>query len=179
MTISPDTQPLAADDDALRSALDHAHLPSLLSALAQNLGDLTLLQEDLVPDTSPVMRAAGGYTAEQVAAAKEVAFAALKRLCDDGPSQGDLSDADLHKLLLHLTGGEVGEDYVPLLLEELNYPVPDARAPGWRVDSVGRRTPFSAVGIGAGMSGLLAAHRLNQAGVDVTIIERNPEVGGT
>jgi 4-hydroxyacetophenone monooxygenase len=33
--------------------------------------------------------------------------------------------------------------------------------------------------IGAGMSGLLAAHRLRQAGIDVVVYEKNPEVGGT
>ena len=33
--------------------------------------------------------------------------------------------------------------------------------------------------VGAGMSGLLAAIRLQQAGVDFTIIEKNADVGGT
>ena len=33
--------------------------------------------------------------------------------------------------------------------------------------------------IGAGMSGLLAAHRLRQAGIDVVVFEKNADVGGT
>ena len=33
--------------------------------------------------------------------------------------------------------------------------------------------------IGAGMSGLLTAHRLDQAGIDFVVVEKNPEVGGT
>ena len=33
--------------------------------------------------------------------------------------------------------------------------------------------------IGAGMSGLLAAHRLQQAGVDYLVVEKNADVGGT
>ena len=33
--------------------------------------------------------------------------------------------------------------------------------------------------IGAGMSGIAAAHRLDQAGVDYVILEKNADVGGT
>ena len=33
--------------------------------------------------------------------------------------------------------------------------------------------------VGAGMSGLLAAHRLRQAGIDVVVLEKNADVGGT
>ena len=33
--------------------------------------------------------------------------------------------------------------------------------------------------MGAGASGLAAAHRLRQAGVDVTVFEKNGDVGGT
>ena len=180
MSSFQDTLPLTADDDTILEALADAHLPSLLPALAQILCDLSLLREDLVPDTSPAMRAIGGYSDEQIVAARKVAFEALKRLRDDGASASDsLSDADVHTMLQHLTGGELTEDYVPLLLEELDYPVKDARAPKWTTGSLGRDKPFSAVVIGAGMSGILAAHRLNQAGVDTTIIEKNPETGGT
>jgi 4-hydroxyacetophenone monooxygenase len=180
MSVSQDIQPFAADDDKVRATLKDAHLPSLLPALAQNLGDLSLLREDLVPDTSPEMRAIGGYTEAQLAGAEEVAFESLKRLRDAGAVDAPaLTDSDIHKLLQHLTGGELTEDYVPLLLEELDYPVKDARAPKWTKDSVGRVEPFSVVVVGAGMSGLLAGHRVNQAGLDFTIIEKNPDIGGT
>src|SRR5207245_1683909 len=38
---------------------------------------------------------------------------------------------------------------------------------------------FSVAVIGAGMSGIAAAHRLRQAGVTVTVFEKNTDVGGT
>ena len=38
--------------------------------------------------------------------------------------------------------------------------------------------PPSSVVIGAGLAGLTAAHRLRQAGVDVTVLERSPRPGG-
>ncbi|HEX4821352.1 MAG TPA: NAD(P)/FAD-dependent oxidoreductase, partial [Acidimicrobiales bacterium] len=39
--------------------------------------------------------------------------------------------------------------------------------------------PFFVVVIGAGMSGLVAAHRLQQAGVPYVVLEKNADVGGT
>ena len=33
--------------------------------------------------------------------------------------------------------------------------------------------------VGAGMSGIIAAHRLRQAGVEVVVFEKNDDVGGT
>ena len=40
MAIARATQPLTADDDTIRKALDDAFLPALLPALAQATGDL-------------------------------------------------------------------------------------------------------------------------------------------
>jgi 4-hydroxyacetophenone monooxygenase len=74
--------------------------------------------------------------------------------------------------------GDMAERYLPLLLDELA-----ARsgggAPGWQLDQVAPGREFRVVIIGAGMSGLLAAYRLGQAGIPYTIIEKNADVGGT
>ena len=47
----------------------------------------------------------------------------------------------------------------------------------------GRTSPRSGVShiavIGAGMSGLVAAHRLQQTGIEVVVLEKNDDVGGT
>ena len=69
--------------------------------------------------------------------------------------------------------------YLPLLEEELAYRGEDRRAPGWHKDDVAPDVDFRVVIIGAGMSGLLAAHRLQQAGVPFVILEKNDDVGGT
>ena len=56
----------------------------------------------------------------------------------------------------------------------------DRRAPDWRRRRARARTVrFTVVIIGAGMSGILAAHRLQQAGVPFVILEKNDDVGGT
>jgi len=49
MPIARSTAPIAAADERLREALDHCHLPSLLPALPQATGDLSLLRDDLRP----------------------------------------------------------------------------------------------------------------------------------
>ncbi|GAA5020294.1 NAD(P)/FAD-dependent oxidoreductase [Kitasatospora paranensis] len=53
---------------------------------------------------------------------------------------------------------------------------PDWQWAGTREDATG--APVVAV-IGAGMSGLLAAHRLGQAGVPYVVLEKNTDIGGT
>ncbi len=180
MAISRAIEPITEDDAFIEKALQDAHLPSLLPALAQALGDMSLLRDDLRPDTSFAMRALGGYLPEQTEAARELAFDAIKRFRDGGNKlAADLTDAQLHQMLEFLSGGGLSEEYVPLLMEELAYPAQDARAPKWRKESLNGDRPFSVAIVGAGMSGLLAAYRLKQAGVPFTIIEKNADVGGT
>jgi len=51
-------------------------------------------------------------------------------------------------------------EYLPLLEEELSFRGEDRRAPSWTKDDVAPDIALHVVVIGAGMSGLLAAHRL-------------------
>jgi 4-hydroxyacetophenone monooxygenase len=74
-----------------------------------------------------------------------------------------------------IAGGEVPAHYLPFLTEELALDGIDRRAPA----PLPPGRDLSAIVIGAGMSGLLAAHRLRQAGVAVTVLEANSDVGGT
>ena len=180
MAIVQSIEPITASDEELRAALEEAQLASLLPALAQVLGDVSILEPQLAPDTSVAMRAVGGYTPEKAAQVREVALQALKRFRDGGSKVvRELSDAELHRALEFLAGGELTEEYVPLLLEELAYPVKDARAPKWTKEQLAPGRAFSAIVIGAGMSGILAGYRLKQAGIPFTIIEKNADVGGT
>ena len=63
------------------------------------------------------------------------------------------------------------------MTEELALEGSDPREPSWRLtDGEGA---FRCAVIGAGASGLAAAHRLRQAGLAVTVFEKNDDVGGT
>ena len=69
------------------------------------------------------------------------------------------------------------EQWEPFLVEELALEGSDPRRPTWHMDEVGGT--FRCAVIGAGASGLAAAHRMRQAGMDVTVFEKNARVGGT
>jgi len=78
-----------------------------------------------------------------------------------------------------VTGSELMREYVPLLEEELAVTGDDRRAPGWTKDELVPDVPYQVAVVGAGMSGLLAAYRLRQAGVPFVVFEKNQDVGGT
>jgi 4-hydroxyacetophenone monooxygenase len=79
-----------------------------------------------------------------------------------------------------MVGAHVGDEYVPLMLEELALDGNDSRAPRWsREVPASVRENFHVLVIGAGMSGLLQALRLKEAGIPFTLVEKNDSVGGT
>jgi 4-hydroxyacetophenone monooxygenase len=171
----------ATDDETIARIVRRAYLPPLLAALAQATGDLSLLRDDLRPDPNRAREPQGGMSTEQREAAREVAVEALK-LLRDSSSRGPMPEADtdaLREMMAFTIGERVSDDYLALLLEELALSGEDLRAPGWHKDTVDHDRPFRVVIVGAGMSGLLAAHRLQQAGVPYVVIEKNDDVGGT
>ncbi len=180
MTTTREIEPLPHDDDATRTALEDAHLPSLLPALAQITGDRSLLREDLFPDTVTLAAEQGGLSPEAQAAARELALETLAKWRDSGSVVAPPpSLAEVRGMMDFLIGDHVSDDYLPLLLEELAFADADARAPEWNKDAIDAGRDMRVVVIGAGMSGILAAHRLKQAGVDYTVVEKNGDVGGT
>ena len=88
-----------------------------------------------------------------------------------------LTAEERRRIFGFLVGGGLAEHWDGFLTEELALPGSDPRAPSWRSSDLGQG--FRCAVIGAGASGLAAAHRLRQAGVAVTVFEKNTDVGGT
>lgn len=174
------TRPLAdTDDESIAAALELAVLPPLLAALAGALDDLSLAPDHLRPDLSMFMDPTYGLSADQLAEGRALALGALRRLRDDRPHEASALPLDaLRPLLAFVTGGGASDDYLELLRDELALGE-DLRAPTWRREQIAPDRPFRVAVIGAGMSGLVAAHRLDQAGVEVVVLEKNHDVGGT
>jgi 4-hydroxyacetophenone monooxygenase len=173
-------EPITATDEEIRAALEQAELPALLPALAHLTGDRALLREDLRPDPLLMMEPQSGLTAEQQASIRAVALQVLVGWRDSGgPIAPRPSPTALQELMEFAVGGVEMAEYVPLLEEELGVTDGDRRAPSWRKEDVAPDVPFTVAVIGAGMSGLLAAHRLQQAGVPFVVLEKNEDVGGT
>jgi 4-hydroxyacetophenone monooxygenase len=172
--------PITATDDELRAILLEAEIPPLLPALAYATGDLSLLREELRPDALTFGMPQGGLSDEQQAAARALALEALIRFRDGGSRPAvPPADADVLRIMEFAVGGSGMAPYLPLLEEELAHRHEDRRAPAWRKDEIAPGVPFRVLIVGAGMSGLLVAHRLRQAGVEFTIVEKNDDVGGT
>jgi len=182
-------QPGAADGPAslaeaseawLAQVLEQAEPAALLPAMAALTGDLSLLRDDLRVDPILAMLPGAEVPEAQLAEARRLALDALVAFRDGGDRPAPAPDEHaLRRLLDHVVGGAPMDDYVDLFREELDIEGHDLRAPGWTVETVAPGRTLRAVVVGAGMSGLLAAYRLGQAGCDVTVLEKDDDVGGT
>jgi 4-hydroxyacetophenone monooxygenase len=174
-------EPITESDDEIRAALADAEIPPLLPALAYLTGDLSLLRDHLRPDPLLLAMPQSGLTEAQLTEARALALETLVRFRDAGCRPAlPPGEADLLRIMEFAVGGGADmEPYLPLLEEELAIRGEDRRAPHWDKAALAPDVDFEVVVIGAGMSGLLAAHRLKQAGVHFVIIEKNADVGGT
>lgn len=157
------------------AALVMTHLPTLAVCVAQASGDDSLLDAatpfyDFWGDGMGDFPEA--YQARVRAEADRVLWPIIS---GEASPAATPSDARIRRMINWIAGGEVPDHYLGFLQEELMLDGADLRAP--KPIEGGQR--LSAIVIGAGMSGLLAAHRLRQAGVEVTILEANEDVGGT
>ena len=180
MTLTESVQPITADDDTIREALTHADLPSLMCALVHMTGDMSSLRGDIKPVMDFLGGAEAGLTEEQQSRVRAQAFDVL-RAYRDNPTPTVVPDEDqAREMLRFLLGQDVADDYVEFLVAELamNGEDPYAQPAMFDVPAATRES-FRVVIVGAGMSGLLSAIRLQQAGIPFDVIEKNPQVGGT
>jgi 4-hydroxyacetophenone monooxygenase len=172
--------PIDLDDEGIRDALAHARVVPLLAAVAYATGDLSLLRDDLRPDPMRLIEPDGGVEGEQAEKARRLALEALARFRDAGSVEAPPPDATgMRTILAYMVGEHAVDDYLPLFREELAVHGEDLRAPAWRKDDIAPGVDFTVAVIGAGMSGLAAAHRLGQAGIPYVVLEKDADVGGT
>ena len=182
--------PAPMDTQETAGLLDSADLPSLLAALAHATGDPGLAPADLWLNPELALQPDGGWDTEQVERARDLAQRGLEQVvagrdnrpgCDDETGRGDELVASL---IDWLTGTDLDDDYRQMLAEELavtgDLRVPEPIAGGaWPPGGAGGPVDHEVAVIGAGMSGILAAHRLQQAGIDCVVLDKNDDVGGT
>ena len=174
-------QAMADDDETIRHNVSGVPAIPLLASVAHLTGDLAILRDDLRPDPQKIgMAPNDGYTTDQLALAHTLAVDALIRYRDGGSNAATgLAPAQLRVLVEFVVGRSVDDHYLRLLMEELALDGADLRAPDWKLDDIEPGRAFNVAVIGAGLSGIAAAHRLRQAGVGVTVFEKNSDVGGT
>lgn len=165
---------------SVSSAVNAADVPVLLVSVAQLTGDLSILRDEFRPDALNLFDPAAGLSPETQAEARALAAEALRRHVDEGRDPAPPpSDGELRSMIAFLVGEEAVGNYEAVLLEELAPSGTDLRVPTWHVDDLAPRSALTVAVIGAGMSGLAVAHRLRQVGINVTVFEKNSDVGGT
>ncbi len=172
--------PISLSDIDIQDAVAQADLPALLCAVAMLTGDDALLSEDLRPPTPPMsstMSPQGGMSLEAQTKARTLIVEKLIAYRNAGCPEPSIPSTDDLERIMRFLIKDSNESYLPILRHELGIPK-DAGAPEWHKSKIAPETEFQVAVIGAGVSGIAAAYRLKQAGVDFTVYEKNPEVGG-
>ncbi len=167
-------EPFTTSDEQIAAALEDVSIPTLLLSLIHMSGDASILDGPLRPQGLFLNEVQGYMSEEDKAAVRVKAIEVIKDYRDRGcPEPEPVSPELLKKMMAFLVCQEVPDEYVPMMLEEMELGGTDDRAPA-KSD-----TDVDVVVIGLGMSGLLAAIRLQEAGIPYTVLEKNAGVGGT
>jgi len=161
----------------LQAACAAADVHPFLCAVAHLTGDLSLLREEFAPDQAQLLVPGCGLGPDELAAARSLAMTALADHLAAGRADHVVTAGERRRIFGFLVGAGAAEHWEEFLTEELALQGSDPREPSWRMADVDGA--FRCAVIGAGASGLAAAHRLRQAGVTVTVFEKNGDVGGT
>ena len=173
-------RPITEDEAFIRSALAEASIPTLLASLVHLTGDHSVLKGAVRPETAILGDTTGGIEAAESQEIRQRALRALVEYRDAGcPPLPTPPPEIIHEMMSFVVGQEVPERYVPMMLEELALADSDMRSVDWSGIPEETRKNFHVAVIGAGMSGLLTAIQLGQAGIPYTVFEKNEAVGGT
>lgn len=171
--------PITDDDAAIAAALEDVSVPTLLLSLVHLTGDPSYIRGPIRPRMLVLNEVQGFLPEEEKAEARRMALEAIKAYRDGGcvlppPPGPEL----IREMMSWVACEDVPEEYVPMLLEEMELDGLDARRVEVHADAAAREA-FPVVVIGCGQSGLLAGIRLKEAGIPFTVIEKNSGVGGT
>jgi 4-hydroxyacetophenone monooxygenase len=172
---------LTDDDVTIARALEDVSVPTLMMSMIHMSGDASLLDGSLRPQGIFLNEVQGFMSPKDQAAVRAKALEVIKAYRDGGCKlPPPPSPETIHRMMCFLVAGEVPAEYVPMLLEEMELDGKDIRAFQWdRAVDESTKKAFHVVVIGCGMSGVLAAIRLEEAGLSYTVIEKNPAPGGT
>jgi 4-hydroxyacetophenone monooxygenase len=164
-------------DEAQRfaEAIAIANVPTLLMVLVQLTGDLRWLEEPYRPSRARGMgdNDTGGLPEPIQAEVRQAALEAILAWRAGRPVAIPEPSSDLRLKMLSWTMDEkVPAEYDQIIAAELLLEENDV------IEKLPIPEGFEVLIIGAGVSGLCAAIRLQQAGIPFTILEKNATVGG-
>jgi 4-hydroxyacetophenone monooxygenase len=173
-------EPIVDGDAAIAASLADVSIPTLVLSLVHMTGDPSWIRGELRPQGLFLNEVQGFMSEEAKAIVRAQALEVIRRYRDGGCRlPPPPSPALIREMMSWLVCADVPEEYVPMVLEEMELEGRDARAQDWSDVPGAARADFPVVVIGCGQSGLLAGIRLAEAGIPFTILEKNPGVGGT
>jgi len=167
----------ATDNLTLKDALESANLPTLMVAIAQLTGDLSIFDHTELPSRGDI----DGTRKMSAARQQHIRDLALAVLTEHQGELPALPNAGvMQQLASNLVGEEVPPEYIPMLLEDMGF-VDSARQ---RVQWQNRPAPkllenFQVIIVGGGLSGVCAGVECQRLGLPFKILEKNPSLGGT
>lgn len=180
MSRTTEILPITEDDAFLERALRRASIPTLMMSLVHLTGDASLLDGTVRPGAAMMGDVDGGLTEHDKAAVRARALSALRAYRDRGGTLPPPPGRDtIRRMMSFMVGQDVPDEYVPMMLEELALDGIDQRDVAWHGIAPETRARCHVAVIGAGMSGILTAIKLEQAGVPYVVLEKNDAVGGT
>ena len=165
--------------ESLRHMLQYASIPTLVMCLAQITGDDAWLQEPYLPkrDTNLFADDSGGLSQEMQQSVRDAMQRLLEEMERGERTSGTPPDADRFIRMMRVCVAEpVAQEYVPMMMEEMRFSDRDVY---WRDNRPDVASQFHVLVIGAGVSGICAAIKLDALGIPWTLIEKNSAVGGT
>ena len=180
MARPPADRPITEDDAFLAAALEHASIPTLMMSIIHLTGDPGLLHGPIRPGAAMMGEVDGGLSDDDKARVRAMALDVLRTHRDRRGAMPPGPSAEvIREMMSFMVGQEVPAAYVPMMLEEMALDGADSRDVAWDDVPADARSRMHVVVIGAGMSGLLAAIRLEEAGIPYVVIEKNAGLGGT
>ena len=167
-------------DSSLHAMLQHASIPTLIMCLAQITGEDSWLAAPFLPkrDTNLFADESGGLPAavqQTVRDAAERVLGEIERGIRKLPPPPDA--ARFTRMMSVCVAEDIAPKYVPMMMEEMELADRDVHWQG--ASPPGSAARFPVLIIGAGIAGMCAAVKLDRLGIPWTLVDKNPEPGGT
>ncbi|SKB08945.1 flavin-containing monooxygenase [Aeromicrobium choanae] len=159
---------------------EHVHaaaVPTLVLLAAHVTGDLSLLRPEWKPSAAVLPQS--GLDPATDEEARAVCAARLAEAISSGEPWPNQPTEEFLRAVADWALDSDDDDIAALLSVAFVAEGTDPRAPRWTIDEVAPDRPFRAIVIGSGIAGLMVGLRLKQAGIDFTIYEKAPHIGGT
>jgi 4-hydroxyacetophenone monooxygenase len=166
------------DEASLAEYLKDASIPALMVALMHLTGNTNHFNGDVKPLTDPLGEDDDSLTETERDIVRAQAHAALLAYRDRGYTlPAPPTEAMIVEAMHFITGQPIPDKHFPLLREELVLEDEDPRHLDFTLPVA--RKDFRVLVIGAGMSGIAMAQRLQEAGIDYGVAEKNDNPTGT